>query len=84
MCDSCSALDRAIRSSSISIPLSLVIEGAVEAFLPLLANSHSEAPSRPMRLLGRGEFVGVFETRDALFGQPTEVPPWGGTAGARS
>ena len=37
-----------------------------------------------MRLLGRGEFFGVFETLDALFGQPTEVPPWGVTSGARS
>lgn len=83
-CVSCSTLVQVIESASVSIPLSLVVRGAVEAFLPLKEDADGEAPSRPMRMLGIGEFFGVFETLDTVFGQSAKVPLWGVSAGARS
>ncbi len=83
-CASCSILTAATGSAAVSIPLSLVVGGAVEAFLPLQVTDDASAPSRPMRVLGAGEFFGAFETLDHLFGHPAEMAPWGVSAGARS
>jgi hypothetical protein len=73
-----------IESSSLTIPLSLVLKGTVEAFLPIDSHDADHAPSRPMRMLGPGELFGVFETLSAQFRDPDTTPPWGVTAGARS
>lgn len=83
-CGSCRELIKAIESSEATIPLSLVVRGAVEVFVPVSSASTEAAPSRPLRILKPGEFFGVFETLDVVSGLSAEEPRWGVSAGARS
>jgi len=83
-CEPCKELIRVIETSSVTIPLSLVVRGAAEVFLPVVSANPEAARSRPLRILDRGEFFGVFETLDAVTGLSADEPRWGVSAGARS
>jgi hypothetical protein len=65
------------------IPLALVLDKSVEVFAP--SDWDSKNPRHtPLRLIGKGELFGVFETLDLILGTSPERPPWEVSAGARS
>ena len=87
-CTCCNNLMETIDSRNTTIPLSLVMSGAVEAYLHLSdvtqKSNWPRAMSRPMRILGTGEYFGVFETLDSVLLNQADAPPWNVSSGARS
>jgi hypothetical protein len=79
-CPECRSLSESFDGD---IPLAFILENCVEVFLPCRWDTRKPR-NTPLRVVGRGEMFGVFESLDVLLGTPRETPPWSVAAGIHS